>query len=169
MPELAVVLTQNQRESEAIEVVQLITVGPDDAAGYLRNVNYSPRSGDLAVVVRYGASRILLGKVATTTAIPWTPLTLINGYGNWGGGFLTAAYRKIGDEVQLRGLVAGSGTLPLATLPVGYRPTAGIFMATTLTNNGAGRIDINPNDGNLAPVTPVVQWISLDPIRFSTS
>lgn len=59
------------------------------------------------------------------TPTAWTAATLQNGWVNLSAGFATAAYRKVGDMVQLRGLVR-SGTVdantPILTLPAGSRP-----------------------------------------------
>lgn len=55
----------------------------------------------------------------------WTALTLKNNWQNYGGEFQTAQYRKVGDEVQVRGLVRlGTTATAIATLPDGFRPPA---------------------------------------------
>lgn len=52
-------------------------------------------------------------------------VTFLNSWANFGGGFQTLQYRKIGDIVYVRGTVAG-GTVGanVCNLPVGYRPPA---------------------------------------------
>ncbi len=57
----------------------------------------------------------------------WTALPFATAWSNYGGGWATAAYRKVRGIVHLRGLVkktAGSGTLAIGTLPAGFRPAA---------------------------------------------
>lgn len=58
--------------------------------------------------------------IAALKPTVWTPITLVNGWVATGG---TPQYRKIGDNVQLRGGV-GSGAVGsvIGTLPVGFRP-----------------------------------------------
>lgn len=67
----------------------------------------------------------------------WTNATLTAPWVNYGGTWNVAQYRKIGDEVQVRGLVAGgaSGQV-VTTLPVGFRPPAGLIFATSVDVGG---------------------------------
>lgn len=55
----------------------------------------------------------------------WQNASLLNGWTNFGGAYSTCAYRKIGNQVSLRGMVTGGtstdGT-PVFTLPAGFRP-----------------------------------------------
>jgi len=55
----------------------------------------------------------------------WTTPTLLNGWLQYGSGWQTLQYRKIGDIVYIRGLIK-SGTVPstIFTLPTGFRPLA---------------------------------------------
>lgn len=55
-----------------------------------------------------------------------------NGWGNFGGGWDTAGYYKdINGTVWIKGLVtAGVVGAAIFTLPAGYRPSAGIHLAT---------------------------------------
>lgn len=104
--------------------------------------------------------------VVVPTAVPWQPLAYATGWANYGSGFELGQYRKVGDEVQLRGLInCGTGAgATIATLPVGYRPSAivlgqvGSNPAPTPANT---RIDIFP-DGNINyNGFAVGQWLSL--------
>ena len=122
----------------------------------------------------------------------WVAPTFTNSWVNYGSGFQTAGYRRIGDVVYLRGLVK-LGTLgtSMFTLPVGYRPTGNILLAALVNvkatfNTGAastgtahthpivaseiaGRIDINTS-GTVSPTTTGGNgWISLDGLSFSVS
>jgi hypothetical protein len=81
---------------------------------------------------------------------PWreigVELGLQNGWGNFGGSYTIAAFRKeLGGVVRLKGFIAG-GTIgsPFATLPLGYRP-AEITPISVHCNGAAGRLDIWPN------------------------
>lgn len=57
----------------------------------------------------------------------WTALPLSNAWAVFGAGFEVPSYRKIGDEVQVRGLMKHAITTTagvFATLPLGFRPLA---------------------------------------------
>lgn len=54
----------------------------------------------------------------------WIALTLSGSWANYGSPFPTAAYRKVGSVVYLKGLVRnGTPGTTIGTLPVGYRPS----------------------------------------------
>ena len=60
--------------------------------------------------------------INANTPTPWVNITLQNGW-TTGGAFQTAQYRKIGDNVVVRGVIRG-GTMGVIAfnLPAGYRP-----------------------------------------------
>jgi hypothetical protein len=82
----------------------------------------------------------------------------LNGWGNFGGGWTPARYRKIGGRVFLEGLVsAGTAASPILTLPAAYRPTVGavMFAAVTfrrVTNANTGTGTVFTNGSNQADV-----------------
>lgn len=129
-------------------------------------------SGSTVLVAKLASGIIVLGRInptmtGTAAGGAWTALPLINGYGSFGG-FQATQYRRIGDEVQIRGLLSGSGHLPFATLPAGYRPLAQI-LTSGMSGSGHIRIDIG-TDGNMVPNTDLVAgYLSLELIRFSTT
>jgi microcystin-dependent protein len=115
----------------------------------------------------FGDQVILLQTIASTTyktqkiydgtswvssgpdpVVTWTAPTLLNGWGNYGGGYQTARYtRDSTGTVFIEGLVnAGSGII--FTLPTGYRPATAIIF-TTIANNTASRLDIDAG-GNVS-------------------
>lgn len=62
---------------------------------------------------------------------PWTNVTFTAPYTNYGGGYQLCQYRKIGDMVYLRGLVARSPFVSGAEvflLPVGFRPPKDVYV-----------------------------------------
>lgn len=107
----------------------------------------------------------------------WNTLTLTSPWANYGGAWQVAQYRKVGDIVYLRGLIANTTNQlsTLATLPAGYRPTFdNIFMveyaAPTLgfarldvTTGGAINVSAFSNAGTNVP------WLTLSQISFSVS
>lgn len=99
----------------------------------------------------------------------WTALSLNTGWVNFGGSYQTAEYKKVGDLVFLRGLIArtsGTATL-IGTLPSGYRPILNpLFIVAT--NTGYGEIEIN-SPGQISWRTGGVGYLSLDGLIFSTT
>jgi hypothetical protein len=112
----------------------------------------------------------------TTT---WTALSLNTNWSYFGAPWATPAYRKNGDVVEVRGLIACSASqstsVGAATLPAGFRPPSD-QMFPCLCNVAAGvktntRVDVTAG-GSLnywAPSTGVVTYLSLDTIRFSVT
>jgi hypothetical protein len=99
---------------------------------------------------------------------PWTNVTFITPWVNYGSGYQTAQYRKIGDRVELRGLVRGGANLStIFSLPVGFRPPARLLLSTQTNTNVAGRVDVDTL-GNVIMQNGDTGWISLDNLNFST-
>jgi hypothetical protein len=99
---------------------------------------------------------------------PWTNLTFASGWGNYGFGFRTGQYQKVGDLVFVRGVVARSSgsSDTMATLPVGHRPTQQEPFAVD-SANAHGRVDIT-TDGDLALlIGTATDYVSLNGIVFS--
>lgn len=97
----------------------------------------------------------------------WTGLSFGSGWANYGGAYQTGQYKKVGDLVLLRGLVArtsGVGTT-IATLPSGYRPLAQCLYIMN-TDTGVGRLDIQ-TDGQIIAISGGTGWIQLDGLSFS--
>lgn len=75
--------------------------------------------------------------IVANTPTAWTNVTPINGYSQFASA--PAQYRKLGDNVQLRGrLVVGSATfgVPAFTLPAGFRPPASLVLVCMVTVGG---------------------------------
>jgi hypothetical protein len=98
----------------------------------------------------------------------WIALTLGNGWVNYGGTYATAAYRKIGTRVYLRGTIK-SGTINSVafTLPAGFTPTASLNIATA-SNNLFGLLILQPG-GTANPGVGSNAWFTLDNISFDTT
>ena len=123
---------------------------------------------------------------ATAPAAPasvWTNLTLINSWTNIGGLYAPAAYRLVGDKVELRGLINRSTTpgaptsLAAAILPAGFRPPSGLVMSGNVGGNGYGeyqtRIDVmadgTVNVYSATAAQNVHTYTSLSNISFSVT
>lgn len=100
------------------------------------------------------------------------------GWAGYGSGYQDPAYRKIGNKVQMSGLIgrsisaAGPGNVIL-TMPAGFRPLAGIliFPVTILATGPVekcGRIDLN-SSGQMILQTdsvPVGGYVSVSSIQY---
>lgn len=103
----------------------------------------------------------------------WTALPLGGGWSNYGGR-QAAQYRRVGDEVQLRGTIKRTGswtTTHAAALPSGFRPVADDSFPGTSTGADRGMYWFVETNGyiylyNGSNDTPAV---SLSGIRFSIS
>lgn len=108
------------------------------------------------------------GESALTIDTGWTAPTFLNSWVNYGaGGWSTAAYRKVGNRVYLRGLVK-DGTLGAAvfTLPSGYRPTAGLHFGVICSDTTVpGKAQVLA-DGSVVASTGANSHFSLDEISF---
>jgi len=115
---------------------------------------------DIAGIFTLSGSRIGEG---------WTAVTFNTGWGNLGGGWQGAAYKKIGDMVFLRGVVARSSGVEttMFTLPSGYRP-AGNHLYPIVSNNDIGRVDLSTTGALTVSVGSPDAWVGLDGIFFST-
>lgn len=99
-------------------------------------------SGTRVMMIAYPPRGLAI--VGTMTSLDTGWVEVLGGIGfqnswvNFGGGFTTAQYRKIGTEVFVRGLVK-SGSISGAaifTLPAGYRPLASLMFAEAAASLG---------------------------------
>lgn len=100
----------------------------------------------------------------------WTALSYNSGWTDLGGGYQAGKYKKVGDLVIVRGFVvrySGSSD-QIATLPIGYRPSAPERWATTSVGAFAA-IQIG-TDGAMTVIggTPSTN-VTLSGIVFSTA
>lgn len=94
----------------------------------------------------------------------WQDMTLINNWGTYTQNYQKAQYRKIGNQVFLRGMIiSGSNNTYATVLPEGYRPAFNIY-APAVDDNGANFVRIYP-DGNIK-VYSYTNWLSLTGISF---
>lgn len=104
----------------------------------------------------------------------WRTPTFQNGWKNLGSGFSTAAYRKEGGVVRLRGVVnsgtldgGGGATATIFTLPAGFRPELRTMHAVSSANPGDayGRVDVG-TDGTVKAIAGSNSFMSLDNVSF---
>ena len=94
-----------------------------------------------------------------------------NSWVNYGGSFNTAAFRRIGNVVYLKGLIR-DGTIPADafSLPTGYRPPGTCIFAALDTPgpDSTARVDVYDTDGDVYVSGGTNGWVSLDNIQFVT-
>lgn len=112
-------------------------------------------------------------RVATLEALdtPWVDLTLVNSWAAYGAPYQAPRYRRIADMVYLQGLVKCTITPTnntMATLPIGFRPTAGsvLFLSYTGDPTVAGQIRILTT-GAIQRVTGSFNYMTLTGMVFS--
>jgi hypothetical protein len=113
------------------------------------------------------------GAQAATAAAPVsTPLTLVNGWTNYGNGTASAAVANISGIVHLKGAIHTGGDNAAAfTLPLADRPAARVYVPVDLCNAHNGRLNITPS--GVVSVQPEGSWsdaqcfTSLDGVSFA--
>jgi hypothetical protein len=112
---------------------------------------------------------------ATTTTPPFTALTLVNGWANYGNGSASAAVANIHGIVHLKGGIKTSGTNPVPfTLPAGDRPAHDVYVPVDLCFGDNGRLAITPT-GSVTVEAEGGTWsnaqcfTSLDGVSFAKS
>jgi len=108
----------------------------------------------LGGVAAPGATDLLTlsGRVNLLESTAWANLSLASGVTNLGGEFQTAQIRKVGDRVELRGVLAAkpAGTI-LATIPAGMRPPATSILSSNTDATTSNSVYVYP-DGRLTKV-----------------
>ena len=118
------------------------------------------------------------GAAATISPLTWTPLSLENGWVNYGDGVAPAsvAIDQVG-MVHLRGGVASGTTGLIAILPTQYRPHYDVYTVDYGYDGVAEAIEIGPNGdiyvwdvgSSVTTITKAAEYTSLENISFSTS
>ena len=103
------------------------------------------------------------------TATIFTSLPYGTGWVDFGSGWEGGDYKRVGDIVMLRGMVArtsGLGTT-IATLPAGFRPPDDVMFATA-TSDYYGSVTVGPA-GIVKYENGGTVWVSLSNVIFSTA
>ena len=94
------------------------------------------------------------------------PLTLVNGWANYGAGYAPGKILKKGNEITLSGLIKGTNFSTVCILPEDCRPKDQLIF-TLNQHDSIMRFDVCSN-GNVVYVagSNKYDWISLDGIHF---
>lgn len=141
------VILDNDPDSATVQTLSL--VGPLPADTRVMMLAYPPRglvvigtfdgSSVYALQAEIDAAEVQIAALQAATADSgWVGMTLAGTWAYYGAPFATPAYRKIGQQVFLKGLVKdGTPGTTISTLPVGYRPTEQrLFTAVNVSNFG---------------------------------
>jgi hypothetical protein len=92
----------------------------------------------------------------------WQTPTLLNSWVDFGGTYQGARYRKIGNEVEIQGLIK-SGTLGANAfiLPSGYRPSATLLF-DAISNNIQGGFEVLSDGSVLIASIGSNVWYSIN-------
>lgn len=116
----------------------------------------------------------------TLPVVPWIPLPLVNSWANFSGAWSQAGYRKVGDKVEVRGLIANpvsqgmSYFNTITTLPVGFRPPTNNTFTVISAPGGVDkstRFDVSSNGEIIAywAAAGTMGYLSMDGINFSVT
>jgi hypothetical protein len=119
---------------------------------------------------RYDGTNFIQIKDAASDT-DWTALNLGGGWGAFGGIYAPPAYRRVGDIVELRGVIKsgfGTGAMLNSVLPSGFQPTHSRMFVVN-AGPGSAWINVHPTGQmTLEAFLPsgTNAWVSLDQIRF---
>jgi hypothetical protein len=128
-----------------------------------------------AAAVALPLSGAAAAQAAPATTQAFTPLTLHNGWVNYGNGSARAAVTRINGIVYLKGGIktTGNSSVPF-TLPAGDRPAHIVYVPVDLCTGDSGRLNIAPS-GVVSVQADGGTWAnaqcftSLDGVSFATS
>lgn len=103
---------------------------------------------------------------------PWITATLLNNWSSYSSDYNTCAYKKIGNQVFLKGMVKSNTILSTNTryilqLPEGYRPPKRTYLIGAY--NGNPQLIIVYTDGRVFPDTSNYEanrFVTLDGLSF---
>ena len=97
----------------------------------------------------------------TPTDSGWITPTLSGSFNNYSAPYGPVKYRKIGDIVNIQGLISNAQVGDVFVLPVGYRPDRQIIFLPNVAGGGYSRFDILQNGRVYIDVTSTSSWFSL--------
>jgi hypothetical protein len=90
----------------------------------------------------------------------WITPTLNSGYTNYSSPYGPVKYRKIGNIVNIQGIISNAAVGVVFTLPVGFRPDRQLIFYPAVNGGGASRLDIRQNGDVFIDTTSTSSWYS---------
>lgn len=123
----------------------------------------------MAVPKTWGSLEVLTNTDlnASLASTAWTGVTFANAWVDFGASHQAVQYRKVGDIVQVRGLMK-SGTIAATafTLPSGFRPPALLYFATA--SNSLFGLTLVDTTGTVTPSAGSNTWFAVN-FQFSVT
>ena len=160
-------------EAPAGEKVWVQVQGGSVAAPTAASIPFVPTSTLAATNVQAAIEEVVSDSVAAAQ-VPWINMTgyFASPWGHYGAPYGPAYFRKVQDEVQLRGLVQGGalGSV-ICNMPVGYRPQ---YEPIFIVSCGSGVVELRVNTAGAVSIPTAYAggapggWTSLSQVRYST-
>lgn len=123
----------------------------DDKIGDLNDLETTNKSSTVVAINELNAK---------TDDSGWINMSLINGWASHGTQWQQPSYRKIGNQIFIRGLISGGNNDSIcANLPSAYRPSK-ITYFNSASGEGVARGTISTN-GNLT-IESYTDWVDLE-------
>lgn len=111
---------------------------------------------------------------------PWMDIgtngsSFMNGWSNYDAvgsypGYRKCQFRKVGDEVQLRGICkGGTAAVDMIQLPASYACPSSNDHIPVVANAGFGFVRVGSGARITADPTAGTVWVDLGPVRYSTT
>lgn len=114
--------------------------------------------------------------LAAPVSTGWQTLALTSPWTNYGGGgWAPAGIRRLGDIVELRGLVSNGGAIAPSTIAAVPPPAANLIFlgagdSTSTTAGTTWAVDIRVyTDGRMQIQSPISSFLSLSQVRYSVA
>ena len=91
----------------------------------------------------------------------WITPTLNGSYTSYGAPYGPIKYRKIGNIVNIQGIISNASVGVVFTLPVGFRPDRQLIFYPSVSGGGISRLDIRQNGDVFIDTTSTSGWYSL--------
>lgn len=168
-PEAATPITRRQAVVTAVATDSVsINLGGTVIPGVKHLSSYAPIVGEVVWVFMDGSDPLVVGRVGVD-ADKWHVVgaagepAFENGWTNFLNGWPVAAFRRVRDRTEYRGLIA-AGTMGTTafTVPVAYRPDKGVHRLTMAGDLACGLRFHASGAVQIGPPSPSAAWVTLE-------
>ena len=128
----------------------------------MRLYNYQPATGSTLYWDEFEVYK-LTGEDAYTGDTGWIDLALINSWVDYATVYGVPAFRKIGNQVRMRGIVKDGTGVGISVIPEGFRPGDYTVFPTMMngTPSVAHRLNVSGATGDVSVSTGYASWIAI--------